>query len=107
MEIINQHTAELKKVCERHHVASLHVFGSAASDTMKEDSDIDLLVEFKSVELSDYFDNYLSFKRELEDLFGKKVDLVETQTLKNPILKKAINRGKKLIYEREDTKVVV
>ena len=54
--------------------------------------------EFKSIELSKYFDNYIDFKENLEKLFGRKVDLVEEQTLRNPILINSINKFKELIY---------
>ncbi|RZL46469.1 MAG: nucleotidyltransferase domain-containing protein, partial [Pedobacter sp.] len=45
-----------------------------------------------------YFDNYINFKEKLKNLFGRNVDLVEEQTLKNPILIKSINRSKELVY---------
>ena len=40
----------------------------------------------------------MDFKEKLENLFGRKVDLVEEQTLRNPILISAINKSKELIY---------
>jgi predicted nucleotidyltransferase len=57
-----------------------------------------LLVKFKPIELALYFDNYINFKQNLESLFGRDVDLVEEQTLKNPILIQSINKSKELIY---------
>lgn len=107
MELINHHIKELKKTCEHHRVKSLYAFGSIASGEMNDQSDVDLLVEFGIIDPEDYFENYLSFKKNLEEIFSKKVDLVEKQTLKNPVLIKAINRGKKLIYERKGTEVAV
>jgi predicted nucleotidyltransferase len=61
-------------------------------------SDIDFLVKFKDIDLSTYFDNYMNFKSNLENLFGREVDLVEEQTLKNPILINSINKSKELVY---------
>jgi len=55
----------------------------------------------------EYFDNYMDLKENLENLFSRKVDLVEIQTLKNPILKRSINRDKVIIYGRENTKMAV
>jgi predicted nucleotidyltransferase len=40
----------------------------------------------------------MDFKESLEKLFGRDVDLVEEQTLRNPILINSINKSKKLIY---------
>lgn len=107
MEIIDQHIDELKKLCERFFVAKLYIFGSIAKDDFDDRSDIDFLVRFSGVNPFDYFDNYLEFKVNLENLFDRKIDLVEMQAVKNPILKKSIDRSKILLYGREDTKVAV
>ena len=50
------------------------------------------------MEPAEYFDNYMDLKEGLEDLFSRNVDLVEIQTLKNPILKRSINRDKMQLY---------
>ncbi len=42
--------------------------------------------------------NYITLKEKFEELFGRDVDLVEEQTLKNPILINSINKNKELIY---------
>jgi len=81
-----------------YHVDKLYLFGSALNASFKKDSDIDLLVKFKPFELASYYDNYLHLKENLEELFGRKVDLVEEQTLKNPVLISSINRSKELVY---------
>ena len=77
------------------------------SDRFRQDSDIDFLVLFSGVEPLEYFDNYMDFKEELEGLFSRNVDLVEIQTIKNPILKRSIDRNKKILYGRKDSKMVV
>jgi len=76
----------------------MYLFGSALNSNFNKESDVDLLVKFKVIELSKYFDNYMDFKEKLENLFGRKVDLVEEQTLRNPILINSINKSKELIY---------
>ncbi|MBT0607847.1 nucleotidyltransferase family protein [Aequorivita echinoideorum] len=92
------HKNQLNKLCQKFHVAQLYIFGSAAQNALKAESDVDLLVKFESFDLYYYFDNYINFRNELEKLFSRKVDLVEEQSLKNPILKASINKDKKLIY---------
>ena len=77
------------------------------SDRFRQDSDIDFLVLFSCVEPLEYFDNYMDFKEELEGLFSRNVDLVEIQTIKNPILKRSIDRNKKILYGRKDSKMAV
>jgi len=96
-EILND-IDSLKKLCEQHHVNQLFVFGSALTHEFNKCSDIDFLVKFSGVNQEEYFDNFLDFKERLESLFGRNVDLVEVQTLKNPILIRSINRNKKLLY---------
>lgn len=81
-----------------YNVEKMYLFGSVLNSNFNKESDIDLLVKFKSIELSKYFDNYMDLKENLEKLFGREVDLVEEQTLRNPILIKSINKSKELIY---------
>ncbi|WP_445716716.1 nucleotidyltransferase family protein [Flavobacterium sp.] len=98
MGIVDKNIEDLKKLCIMYNVEKMYLFGSALNANFNMKSDIDLLVKFKSIELSKYFDNYMDFKERLEKLFGRKVDLVEEQTLRNPILINSINKSKELIY---------
>ncbi|MFN4854161.1 MAG: nucleotidyltransferase family protein [Bacteroidota bacterium] len=79
-------------------VESMYLFGSATNSNFTNNSDIDFLVKFKNMDLSDYFDNYMSLKSRLEKICGRSVDLVEEQTLRNPILINSIKNSKELIY---------
>jgi predicted nucleotidyltransferase len=107
MKLIHQHINELKNLCRNYHVAELYIFGSVAKGNFNVQSDIDFLVQFSGVNPPDYFDNFMEFKYSLEKLFSRNVDLLEIQTLKNPVLKKSIDRDKILLYGREDSKVAV
>ena len=107
MRLIGEHQNEIIALCDKHNVNELYVFGSVLTDTFTRDSDIDLLVKFGDVDLFEYFDNYMDFKESLENLLDRTIDLVEMQTLKNPILKRSINKNKTKIYGRADSKVVV
>jgi predicted nucleotidyltransferase len=89
---------DLRQLCIRYNVDKMYLFGSALNSCFNEQSDVDLLVKFKAFDLSKYFDNYMDLKENLENLFERKVDLVEEQSLRNPILINAINKSKKLIY---------
>ncbi len=95
---INLHIEKLRTLCKNHKVASLYLFGSATGNSFDEHSDIDFLVSFNPIDLADYFSNYMSLKNKLQELFNRDVDLLEQQTLKNPILLNSINRNKQLIY---------
>jgi len=96
--IIDRNIEELKRLCTLYNVEKMYLFGSILNSNFNKDSDIDFLVKFKSIEISTYFDNYMDFKENLEKLFGREVDLVEEQTLRNPILINSINKSKELIY---------
>lgn len=98
MNLITKHNQQLKTLCRSHHVDTLYLFGSATSSRFSENSDIDLLVKFKPFDISLYFINYTNFKEKLKSLFHREIDLLEEQTLKNPILIKSIDKNKELIY---------
>ena len=92
------HIERIKALCNLYNVEKMYLFGSALNSSFNEASDIDLLVKFKPIALVNYFDNYMNFKENLESVFGREVDLLEEQTLKNPILINSINQTKELIY---------
>jgi len=101
MNIIDTHIRQLTRLCKTHQVEQLYVFGSVLTDHFSNVSDIDFLVQFGHVNLSNYFDNYMSFKEGLEKLLDRPIDLVENQAIRNPIFRMTVDRDKKLIYERK------
>ena len=79
--LLREHAAELKKFGVRR----LALFGSVLRDQVGEESDIDVLVELAPKT----FDNYMGLKFFLEQLLGRRVDLVLLDALK-PLLKPRI-----------------
>ncbi len=61
-------------------VRRIGVFGSFARGEEREESDIDILIEFEEGGRS--FDTYMDLKFFLEDLFGRRVDLVDRDAIK-------------------------
>ena len=99
IKIIEDRLNEIIALCKVHNVKSIALFGSAAKDSMNENSDIDFLVQFsEEIEVFDYADNYFSFLEKLENLMGKKIDLVSKKSLKNRILIEEIDRSKVDLY---------
>ncbi|MDR0833441.1 MAG: nucleotidyltransferase domain-containing protein [Candidatus Symbiothrix sp.] len=98
MNIVEQNIKTVAELCKQYKVRNMYLFGSALTEKFSPDSDIDFLVNFGRVSLYSYFDNYMEFKDELEELFKRPVDLVEEKTVKNPVLRRSIERNKKLIY---------
>lgn len=74
------------------------LFGSFARREESLDSDVDVLVRFVQPNTIDLFD-YVGIQQDLEDLLGRRVDLVEEGQEKEPI-KATIEADKELIYER-------
>ncbi|HNV38262.1 MAG: Nucleotidyltransferase domain protein [Euryarchaeota archaeon ADurb.Bin009] len=65
---------------ERYGVSRIGLFGSVARGEETPASDIDVLVEFREGE--ETFDHFMDLKFYLEDLLGRKTDLVIADTLK-------------------------
>jgi len=97
--IITDKIPQIIMLCKKYRVATMHVFGSASTDTFSESSDIDFLISFQDdVSLEEYADNYFDLMFELDDLFGRNVDLVSEKTLSNPYFIRSIEQTKQLIY---------
>ena len=82
-EILSMLKAELPNLRKEYGVDTLALFGSYAKDEQREDSDIDMLVEF--VETVDFFE-FMRLEFHLTDLLGIKVDLITPDALR-PIMK--------------------
>ena len=76
------------------------LFGSYSRGEEKPWSDVDILVEFDREHPIGLL-KFAGITCDLEDLIGRKVDLVEEGTLK-PFATESVNRDKKLIYAREE-----
>ena len=86
-------------LCRRHHVRRLALFGSALrSDFDPTRSDIDLLVEFDPLPPAIYAPNYFSLIDELRHLFNRPVDLLVPTAIRNPYLKRAVDRDRETLY---------
>lgn len=68
---------------QKYGVKRIGIFGSFARNEEKEESDVDILVEFESD--FETFDNYIELKYFLEDLFRRKVDLVTSEALRTQL----------------------
>lgn len=85
-------------LCKKYKVNRLFVFGSGQTDKFNSESDVDMIIDFKKEEVGDYFDNYFDFKYLLQDLFGRDVDLIEEQSIKNHYFKSNVESTRQLIY---------
>jgi hypothetical protein len=91
-----------KKICDyfaTQPVLKAWVFGSYARGDQREDSDIDLLVQFDRENAKVGLFKYAAMIIDLENLLHREVDLVEDGSLL-PFAERTANKDKKLIYER-------
>ena len=75
-------TKKLHDICEANDISYLGLFGSFATGQEREDSDVDLLVDFKNTK------SLLEKGRvivELQKLFNREVDLVSRKNIKSSL----------------------
>jgi len=75
IDLIQRHDAEIKTFG----VKRLGLFGSFVRNEPKPESDVDLLVEFAPEQKT--FNNFMDLGFFLEELFGRKVDLLTPESL--------------------------
>jgi uncharacterized protein len=86
-------------LCRKHGVVNLFVFGSAARDDFRPgESDVDLLVDFGSMDGHSKVHAYFALLDELQELFGTRVDLVMVGALKNRYIARDVEATKQLLY---------
>ena len=83
--------------CVKWKISEMALFGSVLSDEFRSDSDIDVLVSFRDDDEWGLFD-FVDMIDELKAIFGRKVDLVEKDSLRNPFRRQAILAGNEVIY---------
>jgi len=83
---INKIKQKILPILQDYGIKRLALFGSCVRDGMNKDSDIDILVDIKAdISLL----GFVGLKQKLEEALGRKVDLVEYDTLK-PLLREMI-----------------
>ena len=98
MLYLKKYTKEISELCARHKVKTLHAFGSVLTDKFNRKSDIDLIVDFQTLDVLDYADNYFDLKFSLEEILKRSVDLLEEKAIKNPYFRESLNEQKQTVY---------
>ncbi len=88
---------KIAEFCRRWKVIELALFGSVLRDDFRPDSDIDVLVTFLPDSRWGLF-QLVEMQEELEQILGRKVDLVEQKGLRNPFRRHEILKTKQVVY---------
>lgn len=95
--VLHERKRELEILCRRSGVEQLDVFGSASREDFHGESDFDFVVRFRDTGPG-YADRFMEFAESLEELLGRRVDLLTERSLRNPILVTSIARDRKTLY---------
>ena len=93
---------KITALCKKYKVAKLWVFGSILTPHFNDDSDVDFSGNFDSDSITreglDWADIFFDFMHELESLFGRRIDLVCDDAVKNKVFRKELDATKQLVY---------
>ena len=102
MKLIEMNIDKIIALCRKYKVAKLWVFGSILTPSFDDESDVDFSVNFDADKINreglDWADIFFDFMNELEELFGRRIDLVCDDAVKNTVFRKELDSTKQLIY---------
>ena len=99
LPLMEQHRDALLQLCQRFAVKRLELFGSGSDGRFDPTrSDLDFVVEFSASPKVGPADQYFGLLESLEDLFERKIDLLELPAIQNPYLLRRINASRTLLY---------
>ena len=88
---------QIADFCRRWKIAELALFGSAPREDRRPHSDVDVLVTFQPDAGWSLWD-LVNMQEELQKVFGREVDLVEPEGLRNPFRRREILKTRRVIY---------
>ena len=94
---INIPQDQIEDFCRRWKIKEFALFGSVLREDFRPDSDIDVLVSFEP-DGGITFDIRVEMLDELAEIFGREVDLVEKDTIRNPFRRHDILTTKEVVY---------
>lgn len=89
-------TERIAEICRRYGIQEMAVFGSAARNDLRPDSDVDIMVEFFPGVVHGW--EYFHLEEELAEAFGRSVDIATKKWIK-PRIKPHILSEARVIYE--------
>ncbi|SDC83237.1 hypothetical protein SAMN04488104_100734 [Algoriphagus faecimaris] len=98
IELIVKNKQQILDLCLKYQVEELFVFGSSLDQRFSSKSDLDFLVNFKTMPFDQYTDNYFKLHEDLENLFLRKIDLITINSLDNKFFKEKVLQTRRLLY---------
>jgi predicted nucleotidyltransferase len=87
--LLKEKREEILQIAQKHGARNVRVFGSVAKGEARAGSDVDLLVE---MEPGRSLLDMIAIKQDLEDLLGRKVDVV-TEAAVSPYIRESVLNG--------------
>jgi uncharacterized protein len=94
---INVSMDRIEQFCRKYGVAELSVFGSVLREDFGPDSDVDVMLTFHPGR-GFTFENLPDIQDELEAIFGRPVDVIEKNEIRNPFRRKSIMSNHRVLY---------
>jgi uncharacterized protein len=87
----------IEAFCRKWNIVEFSLFGSVLREDFREDSDVDVLVVYG--EPRQYgLERWFAIREEIEQLLGRKVDLIQKKLLKNPYSRANILKTHRVVY---------
>ncbi len=100
--------ADIARLCHEYGVSRLEVFGSAAhGDFDDERSDYDFIARFGPRSDLSAARRFVGLSEALEQLLGRKVDMMTDRVIENPYLRAAVDASRTLVYAEPSAQVTV
>ena len=91
----------LARICKKHHIKRLSLFGSVVRDDFGPQSDVDILYE-REAGHRETLGSFTSASDAFADLFGRRVDFIKRSLIensKNPHRRQSILEDERVVYE--------
>jgi predicted nucleotidyltransferase len=89
-ELLREKRDDILQIASKHGVTRIRIFGSAARNESRENSDIDFLIEVNSP-TTPWFPG--SLVADLEKLLGRRVDVVEPEAIREPLRERILQEA--------------
>lgn len=99
MHLITDNLQAIIALCKKYKVKTLYVFGSILTPRFNDNSDVDFSATFHPEDDPLVAgENFMNLYMGLENLMGRRIDLVDEEFIKNKYFREELNETKQLIY---------